>query len=189
MQQYHEQSYLLDPYLESLVTPVVDRLKYYAKLYAESDQPAAHLTKKMSRIANLLYYYINFRGYKSIGQSYLLYCTASITYHKVRFFPHEIADLTIALDCMPKVSNEHSEWPLRYVILIWLYLICMIPFDLSQFDESDQIGKTASQLEDLAKSHLGKAGLERDGAALLLSRLYVRYEILKAERKFLTEVL
>ncbi|KAF8635864.1 hypothetical protein AX15_000054 [Amanita polypyramis BW_CC] len=156
--QYHEQSYLLDPYLENLVTPVVDRLKYYAKLFVESDLPATHLTKRMNRVANLLYYYINFRGYKSI----------------VRFFPHEIADLTIALDCMFKVPNEHSDWPLRYVMLIWLYLICMIPFDLSQFDESDQAGGVANQLENLAKFYLEKAGLEGDGAALLLSRLYMR---------------
>ncbi|KIL67806.1 hypothetical protein M378DRAFT_191353 [Amanita muscaria Koide BX008] len=158
LNEYHEQSYLLDPYLENLVTPVAERMRHYARLYALNEQFPNYLSSKFARIADLLYAYINFRGYKTI----------------VRFFPHEISDLTIALDCMLKLSDGHTEWPLRYVMLIWLYLICMIPFDLSQFDELGQTGRTASRLEDLAKSHLGKAGLERDGASLLLSRLYVR---------------
>lgn len=54
----------------------------------------------------------------------------------------------------------------------------MIPFDLAQFDEGDSVGKTAISIESLAKQLLGKAGLEREGAAILLSRLYMRYEIM-----------
>jgi tubulin-specific chaperone D len=81
------------------------------------------------------------------------------------------------------LSDEYSGWHLRYVILIWLHLICMIPFDLCQFDESDEAGRTANRLESLAKSYIGKAGLERDGAALLLSRLYMRYGLSKDKLK------
>lgn len=95
----------------------------------------------------------------------------------VRFFPHEIADLSIALDyiLMPDgPSQQLSQWPLRYVVLLWLSLICMIPFDLSQFDEPADIGKTASHIESIGKEFLGKAGLEREGAAMLLSRFYMR---------------
>lgn len=66
-------------------------------------------------------------------------------------------------------------WSMRYVTLLWLYIICIIPFDLAQFDEPDNIGGTARALQDVAKSHLGASGLEREAAALLLSRLYMRY--------------
>ncbi len=59
-------------------------------------------------------------------------------------------------------------------MLLWLSLICRIPFDLTQFDEPENLGKTASDLEEVAKSYLGKAGLEREGAAILLSRFYSR---------------
>ena len=62
-------------------------------------------------------------------------------------------------------------------MLLWLSLICMLPFDLAQFDEPDSIGKTARDLEDIAKSHLSKAGVEREGAAIMLARLYARYGI------------
>jgi hypothetical protein len=71
--------------------------------------------------------------------------------------------------------QDSSQWALRYVTLIWLALICMIPFDLAQFDDIDRIGHTAAAIETAAKSFLGKAGVERDGASLLLSRLFMRY--------------
>lgn len=95
----------------------------------------------------------------------------------VRFFPHEIADLSIALDFLllpDGLVQDSSQWALRYVVLIWLALICMIPFDLAQFDDIDRIGHTAVVIETAAKSFLGKAGVERDGASLLLSRLFMR---------------
>lgn len=96
----------------------------------------------------------------------------------VRFFPHEIADLSIALDYMRLPNglvHESSQWALRYVILLWLYLICMIPFDLVQFDETENMGATAAAIESIAMTYLGRAGLEREAAVLLLSRLYTRY--------------
>ena len=94
-----------------------------------------------------------------------------------RFFPHEIADLSIALGYISlplDVLHERTQWPLRYVVLLWLSLICMIPFDLAQFDEPDRLGETAGKIENLAKTHLDKAGLERQGASILLARLYMR---------------
>lgn len=73
--------------------------------------------------------------------------------------------------------NDHEEWPLRYVMLLWLSLICMLPFDLAQFDEPQSIGKTTADLEGVAKRYLAKAGVEREGAAILFARLYARYDI------------
>lgn len=98
----------------------------------------------------------------------------------VRFFPHEIADLTIALEFLllpDGLVQDASQWALRYMVLIWLSLICMIPFDLAQFDDVDRVGHTAAAIELSAKTFLGRAGVERDGAALLLSRLFMRYVI------------
>lgn len=95
----------------------------------------------------------------------------------VRFFPHEIADMSIALNyiLMPNgPAQDFSMWSLRYIVLLWLSLICMIPFDLDQLDEPDRIGQTADALESLAKKYLGRAGLEREGSTILLSRFYMR---------------
>ena len=51
----------------------------------------------------------------------------------------------------------------------------MIPFDLVQFDEDENVGGTAAAIEAIAMVYIGKAGLEREAAVLLLSRLYTRY--------------
>lgn len=71
--------------------------------------------------------------------------------------------------------HEPQQWSVRYIVLMWLALVCMIPFDLAQFDEPGHVGKTADEVEALGKSFLGRAGLERDGAATLLSHMYTRY--------------
>ncbi len=59
-------------------------------------------------------------------------------------------------------------------MLLWMSLICMLPFDLAQFDDPESVGKTASDVETVAKSYLNRAGVERQGAAILLARLYAR---------------
>ncbi|KAJ7600517.1 TBCD protein [Mycena floridula] len=168
LDHYQEQSFLLDPFLESLVVPVVDCLKSHAKSSVSdkvSPSPA-----RIERLSLLLYGYIKCRGYKTI----------------TRFFPHEIADLSIAVEYMLMKSTlvrEPAQWALRYSVLLWLALICMIPFDLAQFDEIE--GHTAMSLESLAKEFLGRAGLEREGAAFLLSRLYMRKDMMSRFEDFL----
>ncbi|KAH7885271.1 tubulin folding cofactor D C terminal-domain-containing protein [Phlebopus sp. FC_14] len=158
--EYQEQPYLLDPYLERLVTPVAECLRAHAKACV-SDPSITSSISRVGRLADLLYNYIKFRGYKTI----------------TRFFPHEVSDLTIAMDFIslsngPAAYSDH--WALRYVVLLWLSLVCRIPFDLGQFDESGCHGQTAHMLQSIAKHYLNNAGLEREGAAVLLSRLYVR---------------
>ena len=97
----------------------------------------------------------------------------------VRFFPHEIADLAVALDFSQSLERAQSSsalWSTRYVTLLWISLICMIPFDLSQFDEDGKEGQTAVEIEALAKRSLTNSGIVRESAAILLSRFYVRYK-------------
>ncbi|KAF8957293.1 tubulin folding cofactor D C terminal-domain-containing protein [Flammula alnicola] len=149
LDEYQEQSYLLDPYLEDMVAPVVERLKDFAKACI-ANPSLKYSPWRVDTIARVLYSYI---------------------------LPHEIADLSIALEFMqiPDGLAQHRYlWAMRYVTLLWLYIICIIPFDFAQFDELDRIGETASSLETVAKRYLGAAGLEREAAALLLSRLYMR---------------
>ncbi|KAG6841983.1 hypothetical protein C0991_004474 [Blastosporella zonata] len=177
LDEYQEQSYLLDPYLENMVEPVVGCLRSHAKASVFNNRTGS--PGRIERLATLLYSYVKCRGYKTI------------TFRDekaVRFFPHEIADLSIALDFLrlPQgLIQDPNQWALRYVVLIWLSLICMIPFDLSQFDEVGHKGHTATAIESSAKLFIGKAGLEREGAALLLSRLYTRQDTTKCFRLFL----
>ncbi|KAF8073788.1 armadillo-type protein [Lyophyllum atratum] len=152
---YQEQSYLLDPYLENMVAPVVDCLRSHAKASIIDRRRGS--PKRVERLALLLYSYVKCRGYKTIN------CGS--------------VNCIELLTCADGLIQDVSQWALRYVVLIWLSLICMIPFDLAQFDETDEAGNTATSIESAAKGFLGKAGLERQGAALLLSRLYTRYAL------------
>ncbi|KAG2010206.1 TBCD protein [Coprinopsis cinerea AmutBmut pab1-1] len=157
---YHEQSYLLDPYLEQLVVPVVKRLRDHIKSCVLNPELKPS-SSRVEFLCKLLYKYTNFRGYKTI----------------VRFFPHEVSDLSVVLDYIrirADFVDLPNQWALRYVVLLWLSIVCMIPFDLSQLDEPGSIGKVADTVEDLGKKYLDRAGLEKEGAALLLSRLYMR---------------
>ncbi|KAG1885037.1 TBCD protein [Suillus subluteus] len=150
--EYQEQSYLLDPYLESLV-------KYAMTCVNARGAQSSH--SRVERLADLLHNYIKFRGYKTI----------------TRFFPHEVADLSIALDFIQLPSGpvqDPSQWGLRYVVLLWLSLICRIPFDLQKFDDVTRSGETANAIELVGKDRLNMAGLEREGAATLLARFYAR---------------
>ncbi|CAG8598117.1 7830_t:CDS:2, partial [Scutellospora calospora] len=59
------------------------------------------------------------RGYKTI----------------VKFFTHEVSDLEPTFYFMVSQDpQDYSGWETRYVLLIWLSLICMIPFDLKTVD-------------------------------------------------------
>ena len=67
LDEYQEQSYLLDPFLEQLVIPVVERLKFHAKVSVSATGPIS--TIRVGRVSSLLYQYIKCRGYKTISQS------------------------------------------------------------------------------------------------------------------------
>ncbi|KAG2129100.1 TBCD protein [Suillus clintonianus] len=158
--EYQEQSYLLDPYLESLVSPVAGCLRKYAMTCVNA-RGSQSSRSRVERLADLLHNYIKFRGFKTI----------------TRFFPHEVADLSIALDFIRLPSGpvkELSQWGLRYAVLLWLSLICRIPFDLQKFDDATRSGETADAIELVGKDRLNMAGLEREGAATLLARFYAR---------------
>ncbi|KAJ4482161.1 tubulin folding cofactor D C terminal-domain-containing protein [Lentinula aciculospora] len=163
LDEYQEQSYLLDPYLEELVIPVVERLRFHAKQFL-SDHSRRGSNFRIWRLSMLLYNYTK--------------C--------LRFFPHEIADLWIVLgylDAEDSCAQDSSQWALRYVLLLWLSLVCMLPFDLSQFDESED-GHTARLIEHTSRRFLSNAGLEREGAAIALSHFYMRQDAVKQFAEF-----
>lgn len=93
----------------------------------------------------------------------------------VRFFPHEVSDLPVVIKYMTQTKSDQDgySWILQYIMTLWLSLVCMLPFDLAQFDDEDS--STAASLQNIGITGLKKSGLERDSAALLLARLYMRW--------------
>ncbi|EJC98100.1 TBCD protein [Fomitiporia mediterranea MF3/22] len=155
---YQEQPYLLDPHLEELIVPVVNAFRHHVQEYS-SGHSRDYSFARVSRLASAIYVFVKVRGYKTI----------------VRFFPHEITDLPIAIRYINSdgPASNPDAWVIRYIMMLWTSLVCMLPFDLAQFD-GDYSVTTAESLQTIGITELDKPGLERDGAALLLSRLYMR---------------
>ena len=61
LDQYQEQAYLLDPYLEELVNPVMEEFKQLVRA------PDSARNDSLCLLSLVLYHYIKFRGYKSIS--------------------------------------------------------------------------------------------------------------------------
>ncbi|TKY90576.1 hypothetical protein EX895_000574 [Sporisorium graminicola] len=175
LDEYQDQSHLLDPYLEQIVSPPVESLQRHVRSVAQSQaQPLS--ADSVTRLSKLVYAYTKVRGYKTI----------------VHYFPHEVADLPATLYFLEELqrSQESStsaltanSWELRYVCLLWLSLICMIPFDLAKFDRTHQDGNgtTASRISALANHFIASPGKERDAAAVVLGRLFQRSDVQQSD--------
>ncbi len=177
LDEYQDQSNLLDPYLERIVSPPVEALQRHVRSLAHSQRIESIdglSSDAVIRLSKLVYAYTKVRGYKTI----------------VHYFPHEVADLPATLsfleDLQRSLTTEEAElsdkagcWELRYVCLLWLSLICMIPFDLAKFDRPDRksTDSTAARIASVAHHFITSPGKERDAAAVVLGRLFQRSDV------------
>ncbi|KAJ2453713.1 hypothetical protein EV183_002012 [Coemansia sp. RSA 2336] len=170
---YQEQPMCLDPHLERIVGQIVEVVQQY--VYAVYDnivdsKSTSISVNRFDGIFDLLYMLCKVRGHKII----------------LRFFPHGVADVEPAFATLWLFSTDPSAsaWQSRYILLIWLSLLAMIPFDIESIDSGmanlpaiSSINSNQSLMErwiGLGKLFLGKSGCEMEGAAIMLSRLLSR---------------
>ncbi|TPX38881.1 hypothetical protein SeLEV6574_g07547 [Synchytrium endobioticum] len=158
LEKYQEQPHLLDPHLQEITLPTVLHLRLYIS------NPPINPTRTICihRLFKLLYSLTKVRGYKTI----------------IKFFSHDVSDLEPALAYLQTLdSKEPGIWETRYVLLLWLSLISMIPFDLKNVDSGGLPGTLMDQLIKTGEAYLGSTGKEYEGAAVLLTRLLTRRDI------------
>uniref|UniRef100_A0A7N9CWY6 Tubulin-specific chaperone D n=1 Tax=Macaca fascicularis TaxID=9541 RepID=A0A7N9CWY6_MACFA len=87
-------------------------------------------------------------------------------------FPHEVADVEPVLDLVTDQNpKDHETWETRYMLLLWLSVTCLIPFDFSRLDGNllTQPGQTRMSIMDrilqIAESYLIVSDKARDAAA------------------------
>lgn len=52
----------------------------------------------------------------------------------VRHFPHEVDDLEFVVSLLQAQDEKNTEtWETRYVLLLWLSIIVIIPFNMSRY--------------------------------------------------------
>ncbi|KAJ1725346.1 hypothetical protein LPJ53_000478 [Coemansia erecta] len=178
LELYQEQPTCLDPYLERIVTRLMAVIQDYVSAYHsyathrldDSSDPVS--IGRMSGIFDLLYTLCKVRGYKVI----------------MRFFPHGVVDVEPVFGSLWLHSSQlaKSTWTARYILLIWLSLLAMIPFDIDSIDsgvsslpaldamaESNETSLVGKWIE-LGMFYLHRPACEMEGAAVMLSRLLSR---------------
>lgn len=74
----------------------------------------------------------------------------------------------------------YQTWETRYVLLLWLSIISMIPFDLTRMDgalvgeasmeEAGSRQRTIDRIVEVAKMYLHVTDKSRDAAAMMLAK-------------------
>uniref|UniRef100_A0A8C5TPF5 Tubulin-specific chaperone D n=1 Tax=Malurus cyaneus samueli TaxID=2593467 RepID=A0A8C5TPF5_9PASS len=157
MDKYQEQPHLLDRHLEGMMNSLLDIIRD-----SGSPPPLVHLAFKF------LYIITKVRGYKRF----------------LPLFPHEVRDLQPVLDMLAKQNpRDPDTWETRYMLLLWLSMICLIPFDLARFDgnlvsmEGQARQPTMDRILEIAKCYLVVSDKARDAAAVLVSKFIVRPDV------------
>ncbi|NWX24719.1 TBCD protein, partial [Aegotheles bennettii] len=156
MDKYQEQPHLLDRHLEWMMNSLLDIVRD-----KESPPLLTHLAFKF------LYIITKVRGYKRF----------------LPMFPHEVVDLQPVLDMLADQNPKDSEtWETRYMLLLWLSMICLIPFDLARFDgnmseEGPARVPTMDRILTIAKCYLVVSDKARDAAAVLVSKFIIRLDV------------
>ncbi|KAJ2061087.1 hypothetical protein GGH13_006674 [Coemansia sp. S155-1] len=191
LELYQEQPTCLDPYLERIVSRLMAVIEEYVHAYHESSaadisaddiaaQKAGVSAARMNGIFELVYILCKVRGYKVV----------------LRFFPHSVADVEPVFATLWRhtANPGGSGWTARYVMLIWLSLLSMVPFDLESIDSgitnlpplnpstssnvqasSASSGKALVDLWiELGQFYLRRSGCDMEGAAVMLARLLSR---------------
>lgn len=157
LSRYQEQPHLLDPHLPGLIETLLAIIR-------QADVPPTlfHSTFKY------LYQLSKVRQYKVL----------------VKFLPHEITDLDLVIDLLEQQSVSASEtWESRYMLLLWLSILVLNPFQMSRFDAFSNDGsgdKQISKMErifNLCKINTASNDTCSSVAAFLAAKYLIRIDI------------
>lgn len=143
--QYIEQPHLLDAQLDAILQKFIDILRSN-----ENSIQLKHVTFSYMAVV------VNVRGYKDI----------------VKHLPHEVADFEPVLCLLESQDpSDPNTWTTRYILLLWLSIIIMIPFHLSRFDGFDESDSNKKSVMDrvlnVIKTYAVVPDKCRDAAAFL----------------------
>ena len=157
--KYLEQPHLIDPHLDNI-------LKHLLKFIQDKSTPE----NQMHCAFKYLYLVTKVRGPKIM----------------VKKFPHEVADVEPIMDLLAKQKiTDQETWETRYMLILWLSMICLIPFDMVRFDAhgDGNVLKKEPMIDRILA--VGKRYLVtssdncQEAAAILLSKFVTRPDVLQ----------
>ncbi|XP_065859361.1 tubulin-folding cofactor D isoform X2 [Euphorbia lathyris] len=185
MDKYQQEGQLLEPYLETIVSPLMSIVRNRTiELGVASDE----ILQVIQPICIIIYCLVTVCGYKAV----------------IKFFPHQVSDLELAVSLLEKCHGTASGTSLRQestgemeakcVILLWLSILVLVPFDISSVDTSIANSNDLGELEPAplvlrilkyCKDYLSSAGPMRTMAGLLLAKLLTRPDMPVAFNSFI----
>ncbi|CAH2247306.1 jg15470 [Pararge aegeria aegeria] len=160
LKQYYEQPHLLDPHLEKMLAKVMSII---------NDKSTPFELKHAT--FNYMYQIIRVRGYKVV----------------VRHLPHEVTDLLTVLTYLEAQDPNNKEtWRSRFVLLLWLSIVVIIPFHMSRLDgfAPDQPGAGTSKkltvmerIFNICKTYALSKESCAEASAYLASKFLIRSDV------------
>lgn len=155
LSRYQEQPHLLDPHLPALVESllvIIRQPKVVPTLY--------HAAFKY------LYQLSKVRTYKVL----------------IKILPHEISDLDLVLNFLEDESLRSQEtWESRYMLLLWLAILVLNPFQMSRFDAfgagDDNKGSKMDRIFNICKVNTASNDTCSTVAAFLTAKYLIRIDI------------
>jgi hypothetical protein len=178
LSKYQEQPTLLSPHLSEMLTPITDRMLQISTAVALDSNRTSLFQKleipQFDAICKVVQLCCRVRGYK----------------HVMKLFPHEVSHLELCLILLrAQDSTDYNNWETRYVLLLWLCILCLIPFDICSMDSTlktfttteyqpgygDEKSSTLVQeIVAISQGYLSDPGPVRDAACACLSSLLTR---------------
>ena len=75
---------------------------------------------------------------------------------------------------------DTQYWQVPYILVLWLSIIVLVPFDLTTIDSQRSREVLVKRIINIGRSHCVDAGKIRDGAAVLLSKLTTRPDVVRS---------
>ncbi|KAK4225088.1 tubulin-specific chaperone D [Podospora fimiseda] len=187
LEPFQELPQLLDPFLSKWIPFLGDAwLDYYSPSNSggnrhgggDDDDDKSGLLMSIPRVVSkLLYTLCKIRGEKVV----------------VRFLSGEVRVLELVVGTLERNHAKDWEWEERFVALLWVSHLLLVPFDLgtiSSFDEEEEeeeeeekekkwkgLPGVAKRALKLGVKYLSSPGKERDAARMVLVRLAMRRDM------------
>ncbi|XP_071813950.1 tubulin-specific chaperone D-like [Apostichopus japonicus] len=155
--EYQEQPHLMDPYMEEMLVRILNIARR-----RDHDPALSHLAFKF------MYLLTKARGLKTV----------------VRLLPHEVVDLEPVLNYIyQQDATDYETWETRYMLFLWMSIICMIPFDMARLDSNAQTATgevrepTMLRILNIGKRYLSVCDKSRDAAAWMVAKFLTRQDV------------
>jgi tubulin-specific chaperone D len=162
--KYQEQPELLDSILSKFLSPMISYLQKYLRERVKGSNPPYQISTNLKNIFDIVYNMSKVRGMKTV----------------IKFFPHDVEDLEILVDFIINIQLSSSEWYVHYVLLLWLSMVVIVPFDLETIDSKMEGEESLlTKIINFCENFLKSTGVNREASCKVIAKILTRPDVIK----------